>query len=283
MEERQPAHPAVAFLAIECLDDLDHVGDQVEAGDLDTRRDARRTRGVLQVGDGLSGDVDVFPGGADLVGHGVDRDDAGALLGGAAAEELPHPLGGVSGGQNRGRLAVIEHRVQPADVPGLGRVEQWHGDAAGVEGAEEGDHVLQVLRAEDGDPIVRLGHLLQPGGDCAVTDAELSPVQIALNAVPLGGEVHESVGELVAAHLRPLLDVTDHTAVVGKPKQTVLEERVVERHVTLLSKPLVRRLSSHAVGLLHRPADEPKPRRSYRGIEVCPLVRRFCSAVASRS
>ena len=123
-------------------------------------------------------DVDVFPGGADVVGHGVDRDDAGALLGGAAAEELPHPLGGVGGGQDRGRLAVVEHRVQAADVPGLGRVEQRHGDAAGIQGAEEGDHVLQVLRAEDGDPIARLGHLLQPGGDGAVADAELGPVQI---------------------------------------------------------------------------------------------------------
>ena len=58
--------------------------------------------------------------------------------------------------------------MQPADVPGLGRVEQRYGDAAGVQGAEEADQVVQVLRAEDGDAVTGLGHLLQPGADRAV-------------------------------------------------------------------------------------------------------------------
>ncbi len=236
VEEGQPAHPAVALLTVECLDDLNDVGGQVEVGDLHTRGDARRTRGVLQVGNGLGADVDVFPGDADIVGHGIDRDDAGTLLGGAATEELPHPLSGVGCGQNRRRLAVVEHGVQAADVAGFGRIEQRHRDAPGVEGAEERDHVLEVLRTEDGDAIAGLGDLLQPGGDCAVTDAEVSPVQVALNALALGGEVHKSVRKLVPADLRPLLDVPDHAAVVGKPKQSVLEERVVERHLKLLFK-----------------------------------------------
>ena len=101
-------------------------------------------------------DVDWFPGGADLVGHRVDGDDARALLGGPAAEELPHALGRLGGGQDRRRLAVIEHGVQAADVAGLGRVEQRHRDAARVEGAEERDEVVEVLRAEDRDAVAGL-------------------------------------------------------------------------------------------------------------------------------
>ena len=61
--------------------------------------------------------------------------------------------------------AVVEHGVQPADVAGFGRVEQRHRDAARVEGAEERDHVVEVLRAEDRDSVAGLGDLLQPGGD----------------------------------------------------------------------------------------------------------------------
>ena len=37
--------------------------------------------------------------------------------------------------------------MQPADVTRLGRVEQRHRDPAGVQRAEEGDEVVQVLRA----------------------------------------------------------------------------------------------------------------------------------------
>ena len=108
--------------------------------------------------------VDRLPGGADLVGHGVDGDDARPLLGGPAAEELADALGGVGGGQDGRRVAVVEDGVQPADVAGLGRVEQRHRDAAGVQGAEEGDEVLEVLRAQDRHPVTGLGHLLQAGG-----------------------------------------------------------------------------------------------------------------------
>ena len=106
--------------------------------------------------------------------------------------------------------------------PGSAGSNSGHRDAARVQRAEERDHVVQVLRAEDGDPIARLGDLLQAGGDGTVADAELRPVQVAGDAVTLGGEVDEAVGELVAADLGPLLDVTDHASVVGKPELTVL-------------------------------------------------------------
>ena len=108
-------------------------------------------------------DVDLLPGGADLVGHRVDGDDARTLLGRPAAEELAHALGRLGGGQDRRRLAVVEHGVQAADVAGLGRVEQRHRDAAGVERAEERDDVLEVLRAEDRHSVAGLGDLLQRG------------------------------------------------------------------------------------------------------------------------
>jgi hypothetical protein len=45
--------------------------------------------------------VDVFPRRADLVGDRVDGDDAWALLGRAAAEELADALGRLGGGQDR--------------------------------------------------------------------------------------------------------------------------------------------------------------------------------------
>ena len=65
-------------------------------------------------------------------------------------------------------LAVVEHGVQAADVAGLVRVEQRHRDAAGVQRAEEGDQVVEVLRAEDRDPVAGLGDLLQAGADGVV-------------------------------------------------------------------------------------------------------------------
>ena len=77
------------------------------------------------------------------------------------------------------RLAVVEHGVQAADVAGLGRVEQRYRDAARVERAEERDEVLEVLRAQDGDPVTGFGDLLQPGADRPVAGAELRPVQLA--------------------------------------------------------------------------------------------------------
>ena len=160
-------------------------------------------------------DVDRLPGGADLVGHRVDGDDARTLLGGPAAEELAHALGGLGGGQDRRRVAVVEDGVQAADVAGLGRVEQRHRDAAGVEGAEERDEVFEVLRAEDRDAVAGLGDLLQAGADGAVACAEVGPVQIAHDAVALGGEVQEPVGELVSTHLGPLLDVRTRLPLSG--------------------------------------------------------------------
>ena len=57
VEERQPGHAAVALFALQRLDDLDHVGGQVQMGDLHTRRDAGRAGGVLQVRDGVGVDV----------------------------------------------------------------------------------------------------------------------------------------------------------------------------------------------------------------------------------
>ena len=112
-------------------------------------------------------------------------------------------------------MAVVEHGVQAADVARLGRVEQRHRDAAGVQRAEERDEVLEVLRAQDRHPVTGLGDLLQPGADGAVARAEVGPVQIALDAVALGGEVQEPVGELVAAHLGPRLDVRTRLPLSG--------------------------------------------------------------------
>ena len=182
-------------------------------------------------------DVDRLPRGADLVGHGVDGDHTGPFLGGPAAEELADALGRLGGGEDGRRVAVVDDGVQPADVARLARVEQRHRDAAGVQGAEERDEVLEVLRAEDRDAVAGLGHLLKAGSDRAVTRAEVGPVQIPCDTVTLGGEVQEPVGELVSTHLRPSFDVTNQAAVVGKPDLSVLDERVMEPHRTLLSKP----------------------------------------------
>ncbi len=273
MEERQPRAAAVALLAVERLDDLDDVGGQVEVGDLHTRGDAGRPGRVLQVGDGVLGDVlDRHPGGADLVGHRVDGDDARTLLGRPAAEELADALGRLGGGQDGRRLAVVEHGVQAADVAGFRRVEQRHRDAARVERAVQRDHVLEVLRAEDRHSVARLGDLLQPRGDRTVARAEVGPVQLARHTVAFDGEVEEPVGELVATNLGPLLDVLDHAAVVGELDQSVLQERVVKAaHSHSPVEATVSR-SQFAVVTGGTPQSanraNPKPRRSYRGVDV---------------
>jgi hypothetical protein len=124
VEERQPGDAAVGFLALEGLDHLYDVGGQVQMGDLHAGGDARRPRGVLQVGDGVLVDgVDVLPRRADFHRNRVDRDHTGAFLGRTASEELADTFSGLGGGQDRRGLAVVEDRVQSADVAGLGRVE----------------------------------------------------------------------------------------------------------------------------------------------------------------
>ena len=242
--------------------------------DLHTGRDTRRTRGVLQVGDRVLLHGDRLPGGADLVGHRVDRDDTGAFLGRPGAEELAHALGGLGGGEDGRRVAVVDDGVQPADVTGLARVEQRHRDAARVQRAEERDEVLEVLRAQDGDPVAGLGHLLEAGADRAVAHAEVGPVQIPLDAVALGGEVQESVGDLVSTHLGPSFDVKNQAAVVGKPDLSVLDERVMEPHRTLLSKP-------HSSRRMH--SREPSGRRGRRQGLRCPRGRRAPQDVTEAS
>ena len=63
---------------------------------------------------------------------------------------------------------MVEHGVQAADVARLGRVEQRHGDAAGVQDPVERHEVLEVLRAQDRDAVADLGDLLQPRGRVGV-------------------------------------------------------------------------------------------------------------------
>ena len=65
--------------------------------------------------------------------------------------------------------------MQPADVPRLGGVEQRHRDPAGVQGPEERGQVVQALRAQDGDAVTRLRHLLKPGAHRTVAGTELGP------------------------------------------------------------------------------------------------------------
>ena len=158
--------------------------------------------------------------------------------------------------------------MQPADVAGLGRVEEGHRDAAGVQGSEEGDQVLEVLRAQDRDPVAWLGDLLQSRGDRAVAHAEVGPVQVALDAVALDGEVQEAVGDPVAAHLGPTLDVPDEVSVVGKGDAPVLDEWVVEGHAISPVKNLYGgSAATHCSRVARRasPPSTPKPHRSYRG------------------
>lgn len=198
--------------------------------------------------------LDRLPGGADFVGHRVDRDDAGTLLGGAGAEELAHPFGGVGGGQDGRRMAVVEYGVQPSDMARLVGVEQRDRDAPGVQRAEERHQVLEVLRAQDGDPVTGLGDLLKACAHRAVARAEIGPVQIACDAVTLGGEVQEAVGDLVSTHLRPSFDVLDQTAVVRELDQSVFDERVVESHLILLSR------TTRIDAVDHAPARPQTPR-----------------------
>ena len=258
VEERQPGHTPVAFLALQRLDHLHDVGREVQMGDLHAGGNPGGAGGVLQVGDGVLVDgVDVLPGRAHLVGDGVDGDDPGALLGRAGAEELANTLGGSGGGQDRRRGAVVEHRVQATDVTRFGRIEQRHRDPAGVERAEEGHQVFQVLRAQNRHPVARLGHLLQTGAHRAVARAEIRPAQFAGHPVAFGGEIEESVGQFVAANLGPPLHMLHHAGALGEGDASVLDERVMERHTT---SPV----DNAAVGpSIHR--RRPETHRSYRG------------------
>src|SRR5271154_7502022 len=121
--------------------------------------------------------------------------------------------------------------MQPADVPRLGGIEQRHRDPAGVQGAEERAQVVQALRTQNGDAVTRLGHLLKPGAHRTVTGTELGPRNVPRYTITFGGVVQEPVGQLVSAHLRPLLDVTNQVGVVRKLDSPVLiDERVVVRH-----------------------------------------------------
>ena len=230
MEERQPGQATVALLAVECLDDLHDVGGQIQVGDLHTGGDSCRPRGVLQVRDGVGFDVDRLPGGADLGGYRVDRDDAGTLVGRPGAEELAHPFGGLGRGEDRRGLAVVQHGVKSADVARFGRIEQRYGDAARIERTEHRDDVIEVLRAEDRDPVAGLGHLLQARGHGPISGTEVGPVQLPRHTVAFDRVVEEPVGELVTADLGPLLDVLDQAAVVGELDQSVFQERVVKPH-----------------------------------------------------
>src|SRR5699024_9039005 len=106
-------------------------------------RGAGGTGGVLQVGHVVEAGPGVGPGLADLVGDRVGGDHARTLLGGQGAEEAAHPGGRGGGGEDRGGAAVGQHRVQAVAVAGLVRVEQGHGDGAGVDRGEETDDVVQ--------------------------------------------------------------------------------------------------------------------------------------------
>ena len=226
----------VAYRFLDFSTERDGVERDLNWADFSTRNRAvgARLQQVTEPGDRIA---ILCPQNLDyLVGYGVDGDDARTLLGGTAAEKLAHTLGRFSGGQNGRRLAVVEDGVQSADVARLAGVEQRNGDAARVQGAVERDQVVEVLRAQNGDAITRLGDLLQAGTHRAVAGTELSPRHVPFDTVAFGRVVQESVGELVATHRRPSLDVTNQAAVIGKPDLSVLaDERVMERHLTLLS------------------------------------------------
>src|ERR1700682_4710855 len=150
----------------------------------------------------------------------------------------------------------------------LGRVEQRNGDAARVQGAVERDQVVEVLRAQNGDAITRLGDLLQAGTHRAVAGTELSPRHVPFDTVAFGRVVQESVGELVATHRRPSLDVTNQAAVIGKPDLSILaDERVMERHLTLLSDHTCRGASPRRY---RRTAAASRPTREPQTSEIVP-------------
>ena len=236
MEERQPADAAVALFALECLDHLHHVGGQVQVGDLHAGRDSGGSGGVLQIGNALVVGLHRFPRRTHFIRNRIHRDDPGPFVGRPGPEELAYTLRGLGGGQDRRRCAVVQNRVQAADVTGLGRVEQRYGDPAGVERSEECDEVLEVLRAQNRHSVTGLGYLLQTSRDSPVASAEVGPAKVVCDAIAFGGEIQESVGEFVAADLCPPLDVSDQAGAFRKHDPAVLDERVMERHTTLLSE-----------------------------------------------
>ena len=166
-------------------------------------------------------------------------------------EELAHAFGGFGGGQNRRRRAVIQNRVQAADVTGLGRIEQRHRDTARIQRAEERDEVLEVLRAQDRHSIPGLGYLLQSGRDGTVAGAEVCPAEVVGDTVAFGGVIQKPIGEFVSANLRPPLNVLDEAGAFREDDPSVLDERVMERHTTLLSQhtPVSRRRARQRLSL----------------------------------
>ena len=189
MEERQPADAAVALFALECLDHLHHVGGQVQVGDLHTGRNSGGPGGVLQIGNALVVGLHRFPRRTHLIRNRINRDDPGPFVRRPGPEELAHALGSLGGGQDRRRRAVVQHRVQAADVTGFGRVEQRHGDPAGVERSEECDEVLEVLRAQNRHSVTGLGDLLQASRHGTVSGTEVGPAKVVCDAIAFGGEI----------------------------------------------------------------------------------------------
>ncbi|SIN47986.1 Uncharacterised protein [Mycobacteroides abscessus subsp. abscessus] len=199
MEERQPGAATQrlvslrAFLRGQRVDQLQQVGGHIEVSDLHTGGGPGRARGVLQIRDGVLGRHRLDPGRPHIVGNRIDRDDTGALLGRAIAEELAHPLGTIGGGQHRRRLAIIEHRMQAPGMTGLARIEQRHRNRAGVQRTEMCHQVIKALRSQDGHTVTRLGHLLQTRRHRTVTRTELRPRDVDIRAITLRGKVQETV------------------------------------------------------------------------------------------
>ena len=244
-------------------------------GDLHAGRDAGRPGGVLQVGDGVRcrcrPDSQVAPTSSGTASTAMTR---GRSLAGRLRKNLRTPSADsvvvrIADGWQSSSTACRRPTWPGSDGSNSGTAMR-----PAVEGAEERDEVIEALRAQDRHPVTRLGDLLQAGADGAVACTEVGPVQLVLDAVALGGEVQESVGELVSTHLGPSLDVTDQVAVVRKHDQSVFEERVMEGHLTLLSKPRSPRSRLSSCRRDAAGADpwgqprEPKPRRSYRGYDA---------------
>ena len=244
VEHRQPGDAARVAVDLDGVGDLQDVRGHRLVGDLHARGDAGRTGRVLQVRDGVLvvvlardwGD----PARTHRIGHRVDGDDARALLGRQRREEVADRLGGLGGGEDRGRLAVVEDGVQTVGVAGLVGREQRHRDVAGIQGGEEPDHVLERLRREDRNTVTGLGDLLQACGNSAQALAELRPGQVLCFAVALAAVVDETVSERVGLLTYVLLDVVDKRCFLGERDVPRLIEKVFEfslQHSLLLWPP----------------------------------------------